>query len=534
MQSFRDTGDNFDILEKQSLDEVSRGYLMGPYDSEKQVSEELGRDDWLLNSRFVSFQGPQQKPRIIDDARRSGLNGSSTITEKLELQDIDVIVAVGKLLRSCLKGNRVAMDLSDGKRLEGDLHSSWSKLEWQAKALDLAKAYKQVAVANGSRHMGVVGYPGPSNSWRYFISSSLPVGACASVYGFVRISRAIWHLINVFLCIPSCHYFDDFPLFELQPLTESAQRSISALLGMLGWAFATGDKDHPFDSAFTIAGLDKGSLVVENKPGRLDHISQLVSNIQSSQSMADMAVLRGHIVFASGFCLGRFLRLGAASLDAALRSFATERDLSVQRACKTLLNLLANTRPRTIACLHEGPPVLIFTDSAFENGVASIGALVIDPGAGKPLIFDGKIRDDVIKKWQSYGAEQVISQAELATAVAIRINFFIDNESARYALIRSVSGRSSMQVLTSAFHKCDLDNECYHWIERVPSNSNPADLPTRGGTDRLVQLVQGTYAGQIEFDQSLLSDILSTEEELLSFTSLRSDDISFQDETLLL
>lgn len=259
--------------------------------------------------------------------------------------------------------------------------------------------------------------------------------------------------------------------------------------------------------------------------------------------MADMAVLPGHIVFASGFCLGRFLRPAAASLDAALRSSATERDLSVQRACKTLLGLLANTRPRTIACLHEGPPVLIFTDSAFENGVASIGALVIDPGAGKPLIFDGKIRDDVIKKRQSYGAEQVISQAELATAVAIGINFkqvlkgrkaifFIDNESARYALIKSVSRRSSMQVLTSASHKCDLDNECYHWIERVPSN--PADLPTRGGTDRLVQLVQGTYAGQIEFDQSLLSDILSTEEEPLSFTSLRSDDISFQDETLLL
>ena len=83
---------------------------------------------------------------------------------------------------------------------------------------------------------------------------------------------------------------------------------------------------------------------------------------------------------------------------------------------------------------------------------AHIGALVIDPGVGKPLIFDGKIRDDVVKKWQSGGIEQVISQAELATAVAVRINFkkvlkgrkaifFIDNEAARYALIKSVSGR---------------------------------------------------------------------------------------------
>lgn len=552
MQATRDSGDNFDILEKQSLEEASRGYLKGPYDSEEQVSAELRRDDWLLNSRFVLLHGPQQKPRIIDDARRSGLNSTFTITEKLELQDIDVIVAVSKLLRSCVKGRKVVLELASGEKLEGNLHPSWSPLNWQGKALDLAKAYKQVAVADGSRHLGVVGYPGPSGKWRYFISSSLPFGACASVYGFLRICRAIWHLINVFLCIPACHYFDDFPLFDLQALTESAQRSIGALLGMLGWAYATGDKDHPFSSTFTIlgaridlTGLERGILTIENKPGRLDHISQLVWNIQSTQSMADMAVLRGHVVFASGFCLGRFLRPASASLDAALRSSATKRDSGVKRACDVLLGLLANTKPRSIACIHEGPPVLIFTDSAFENGTAHIGALVIDPGVGKPLIFDGKIRDDVVKKWQSRGIEQVISQAELATAVAVRINFkkvlkgrkaifFIDNEAARYALIKSVSGRSSMQVLTTAFHKCDLDHECYHWIERVPSKSNPADLPTRGKTNDLVAMVQGSYAGQIEFDDTLLQEILSTEEEPPSFSSLHSDDVSFGDGSLLI
>lgn len=168
----------------------------------------------------------------------------------------------------------------------------------------------------------------------------------------------------------------------------------------------------------------------------------------------------------------------------------------------------------------------------------------MDPGTGKPLIFDGQISDRVVSKWQSGGIEQIISQAELATAVAVRINFkrvlkgrkvifFIDNESARYALIKSVSGRSSMQVLTTAFHRCDLDYECFHWIERVPSKSNPADWPTRGKTSDLTELVQGSYAGSIEFDETLIRDIMATEEDPLSFAELHSADVSFSDGSLL-
>ena len=48
---------------------------------------------------------------------------------------------------------------------------------------------------------------------------------------------------------------------------------------MLGWAYATGDKDHPFGCTFTIlgaridlTGLERGILTIENKPGRIDHI----------------------------------------------------------------------------------------------------------------------------------------------------------------------------------------------------------------------------------------------------------------------
>ena len=157
-----------------------------------------------------------------------------------------------------------------------------------------------------------------------------------------------------------------------------------------------------------------------------------------------------------------------------------------------------------------------------------MGALVILPDGEPPLVFDGSIPQQIINKWTSSGSKQVIAQAELLTVVAMRYNlrhmlhrrkviFFIDNEAARFALIKSVSGRSSMQALASAFHRCDLSYECFHWIERVASQSNPADLPTRNDTDVLLRMTGGKYAGKITIDESLLSDVLETSEEAVYF-----------------
>ena len=56
-----------------------------------------------------------------------------------------------------------------------------------------------------------------------------------------------------------------------------------------------------------------------NKQGRLEHISELVSNLRRTMSFSDAAILRGHIVFASGFCLGRSLRPAMGAVDLALK-----------------------------------------------------------------------------------------------------------------------------------------------------------------------------------------------------------------------
>lgn len=525
--------DTFDVLKEQTLKEVAAGFLSGPF-TEDEVSASLGTKSWVLNPRFLLLQGPNAKPRVIDDCRRSGVNSTYTSVEQLSLQDLDYVVTVCKLLRSCRSGGEITVTLADGTVLEGRLHPSIPFDDWYARALDLAKAYKQIPVAQNSRHLTVVGFPNKSGSWEHFISASLPFGAVGSVYGFLRVARAIWFLANSTLWIPTCFYFDDFPHFDVGPLCDTSKKTFECMLNLLGWKFADGDKNLPFAKEFNILGakvdlsnLGSGSIVVSNKPGRLEHICTLIDETVLDRSASRAAVLRGHVNFASGFCMGRYLRPATATLLHILQS-TRSADSQISEAADKLRHLVEQSRPREIACLHEGPPIIVFTDAAHEGTSAPVGAIVFDLAGGNPLVFDGIVPQEIVDKWKSKGSKQIISQAELFAVVCIRYNlrnlffrrkviFFVDNESARFCIIRSVSSKNSMQVMSSFFHSVDIESETYHWIERVPSPSNPADLPTRGRTEELLQMFAATYAGNLDCSQPLSDQILSCNEEPLAF-----------------
>ena len=58
--------------------------------------------------------------------------------------------------------------------------------------------------------------------------------------------------------------------------------------------------------------------------------------------------------------------------------------------------------------------------------------------------------------------------------------WWVDNEAARYALIKGRSLSRTMNVLVREFYDADSSHSSYGWIERVPSYSNGADDPSRG------------------------------------------------------
>ena len=57
---------------------------------------------------------------------------------------------------------------------------------------------------------------------------------------------------------------------------------------------------------------------------------------------------------------------------------------------------------------------------------------------------------------------------------------FVDNDAARFALIKGSSPTTDSAWLTSQFWEEEASVGAFSWFERVPSPSNPADGPSRG------------------------------------------------------
>eukprot|EP00971_Amphidinium_carterae_P199115 3951599-Amphidinium_carterae.1 len=94
-------------------------------------------------------------------------------------------------------------------------------------------------------------------------------------------------------------------------------------------------------------------------------------------------------------------------------------------------------------------------------------------------------------EWKSVVGEQIITQVELYPVILVRwvmklelagrrLIWCIDNEPARFTLIKGSSPSRVSRRLAEVFYKVEATAPSYPWFARVPSFSNPADKPSRG------------------------------------------------------
>lgn len=60
-----------------------------------------------------------------------------------------------------------------------------------------------------------------------------------------------------------------------------------------------------------------------------------------------------------------------------------------------------------------------------------------------------------------------------------RVLLFVDNNSARGAVVKGRSSSRTMDHLVKAFYSIEVHLPSFWWIERVPSKSIPSDEPSR-------------------------------------------------------
>ena len=118
--------------------------------------------------------------------------------------------------------------------------------------------------------------------------------------------------------------------------------------------------------------------------------------------------------------------------------------------------------------------MIIFTDGSWENGAGGIGAVVVDQATDTRRVLSGEVPCELAELWSESVGLQAICEVELLAVVALReilgeslrdrrVIFWVDNESARFGLIKGISKSLPMQNLLHQFCELELGIPCFQW-----------------------------------------------------------------------
>ena len=467
-----------------TLEEVAQGWLEGPVEPEQL--DLLYPGGWVPARRFAVSQA--EKLRLIDDYSLPQVNAAFSASERILLDDVDRIGGLAKFMMM------TAIQAGKPTKLLG-------------RTLDLRAAYRQLGVAAESGWAAVVAVycPGQAKA-KLFRQLALPFGASASVWSFNRFSRAIHRLGVSIMKLSWCVYFDDFPIIEPEASQRSAYHSSLTLLALLGWDVSSGEsKAAAFAEVMPALGVEfdltnsaRGACLVGNKASRVTQLRALAANTLESGHLLprDAASMRGRYQYAEGQTFGHAACSALFSLGVRSRQPGGQSDLTeeLRQAIGWLASHVINCPPRRVPMPDGSPPLIIFTDGAFEPGaegnmVATCGGVLVDGGRCRSY-FGAVVPPRLTKLWASEGSKQLIGQIELVPVVLARrlwasqiqgrkLICFLDNEAGREGLVKGFSPAMYSRQILQAIAAEELKAQAWPWFARVSTHSNVADAPSR-------------------------------------------------------
>jgi len=132
---------------------------------------------------------------------------------------------------------------------------------------------------------------------------------------------------------------------------------------------------------------------------------------------------------------------------------------------------------------------VVFVDGACEQEGTSIGGVLLD--GHRIECFGATLPSHLVAEWKTRDEQwQVIGQAEIFPLLVARLTwrevlrgrrviYFLDNDSARQAAIRSYSPVPSSVKILMQMVEFDFVETSLPWYTRVPTEVNVADEPSR-------------------------------------------------------
>ena len=495
-------------LHDVTMQEVVKGWAKGPLTA-NELDMQYGVGRWCPAHRFGIHQSSagRTKLRPIDDFTVHGHNSCAGACEQLDIGGLDEIIAISRALGAAMQTGTLDVRDIQGVRTCISINPDWVGRNLVIRSLDLKSAYKQLPVSERDLCCSIVYTNKPDSDgvlfWQLF---SLPFGSVSSVYAFNAYSRMIEVALCELCAIPVSSYFDDFVAFDTDTTSNSASHSMEALLDALGWEFdKDGDKHNEFGKDKIILGasvqvLEEG-LKIGNTQTRLAQIEEEVGDIiaRSSWTASIASKVMGRLNFARSLVSGRPLQTAMWTLSQRASGGRRQENLTSDEL-KALEAIQRYTRvavPRTIPFLPSQASAILYTDGSVEDGRARYGAVLFLEGA-RPRVIQEEVPQYLVDEWFRLGSKHCIAQTELIPVLKAKQTWknqlrdvdllhYTDNEAVRGALIRGSTSSLASRDLLQQILLCELELQGRTWVSRIPSESNPADLPSRGRWKELIE-----------------------------------------------
>ena len=456
-----------------TLKEKELGFLQGPIDASAIPSGAT------LTRRFGVMQ--KDKVRPIDDYKASLVNSAVTQVEVVTLHGIDHIACLGAALMTAARANGRCIQVV-------------------SKCWDLAAAYKQIPLSDDAYDTDsyIVIFNPLTGSPEVYKQAVLPFGSIASVTAFLRCALGIWHVGSSLLKLTWTSYFDDFLSITPACLDKHTELCVSTLFQLLGWKLST-DKLVPYSQCCKVLGVEvdltkspSGMLEVRNTEARQNELISCMRGILEKGVLprAEGERLRGRLQFASNHLFGRRFRNCLKELNTHVSRGFRVVTKELRESLELMVELLTENAPRQVD-VNFLDWVHIYVDAAFEpKGFSGVGGLILDHAGRCLSCFSEEVPSELVEKLKKDEQKTVIFELEgLAIAAALhtfgafakgrRVVIFTDNQSAQSCIIKCKSVNRHMNLIVRSVCSAEEKLGLVTWIERVPSQSNPADELSR-------------------------------------------------------
>ena len=233
--------------------------------------------------------------------------------------------------------------------------------------------------------------------------------------------------------------------------------------------------------------------LVSNTTERVEELVQDIDNILSAGALpkAEGERLRGRLQFASAQVFGRKLKRLLKVLSNHVTMGRRSMSDLTKECLRQVSTILTRNSPRKVVT-SQSDILHIYVDASFDElDYSGIGGVIIDMHGDCLSFFSAKVEKEMIDAIiVSKGQRTIIQELEMLAvlwafkcwqerATVHRIVLFTDSESVRGAFLKSWSANTDSNRLLNSIFEIESLFSLPVWIERVPSQSNPADILSR-------------------------------------------------------